>query len=150
MLASASSGAITGAATKTLLAVIGATDRRPKIKKITIGCSDGTPADNHVSFLLRRFSADGTGTSVTPKPIDIGDGTAVTCAAKSNYTAEPTYTGTGYGTLMELTLHQRATGVWEFPDGQEPSCPIGAANGLGIQQVTSLAKTFNVSIVFSE
>jgi hypothetical protein len=49
MIASVVSGSVTGAATKTILSVLAAADRRPRIKRIIIGSDDGTPADNLIA-----------------------------------------------------------------------------------------------------
>jgi hypothetical protein len=147
MIASVVSGDVAGAATKTLLSVLSATDRRPKLKQIIIGCTDGTPADNHVRFALRRMTADGTGTAVTPMPHDPGDGATPTCTSKKNYSAEPTYAA---GNLAEFGLHQRATGVFEPPPGAVWTCAIGSGPGLGLQMLSATVKNYNVTFIFEE
>lgn len=147
MIASVTSGDVAGAANKTIVSAIAAADRRPKIKQIIIGCTDGTPADNHVRFALRRMTADGTGTAVTPLSMDPSDGVTPTVAAKKNYTVEPTY---ATGNLAEFALHQRATGIFEPPPGVVWGCAVGSGPGLGIQMLSATVKNYNVTIIWDE
>lgn len=138
-----SSGDVTGAAAKTILAIFGTAARRPRLIQVVIGCS-GAPADNAAKFMVQKITADGTGTSVTPEVCDSGDGAAF-CTAKKNYTAEPTY-ATGNG--VQLPLNQRATLVWNVPVAY--MSPLGTANGIGIQMVSGPALAYNVTAFFEE
>ena len=140
---SVTSGDVTGAAAKTILAIIGTAARRPRLIQVIIGCS-GAPADNVAKFRIQRFTADGTGTGVTPEVCDSGDG-AASCTAKMAYSAEPTYTSGGG---IVLPLNQRATLVYNVPVAYMP--PIGAAAGIGIQMVAGPALAYNVTAIFEE
>jgi len=139
------SGDVTGAASKTLLSLLSTTNRRVRLKQLIIG-SSGTPADAAVKVAVRRITADGTGTSVTPKALDAAQGTAA-CTAKANYSVEPTYEA---GNLAEISFNQRATVFWEPPPGAEPCCPTGAGNGIGIQMLAGAAVPWNVTAVYDE
>jgi len=147
MIGSTVSGSVAGSTNKTLLSVLSSADRRPRIKCIRISCSDATPTDAMISFALRRITADGTGTAVTPIPKDISDGTAMTCTAKKNYTVEPTYAA---GNVAEFTLHVRASGEFRPGPGEEWAVPIGAGAGLGMTIVTNDTKNYRVEIIWDE
>ena len=140
------SGDVTGAATKTILSLIAATTRRGRITGILIG-SSATPADNAAKFLLRRFTADGTGTGVTPLAVDPAESTAI-LTAKTNYSAEPTYST---GSLLEIALNQRATFQW-FPTEEKEKLvvPATSGNGIGLQMVSGPTVAYNVTFVYEE
>jgi hypothetical protein len=140
---SVTSGDVTGAAAKTILAIIGTAARRPRLIQVIIGCS-GAPADNVAKFRVQQFTADGTGTGVTVESADGGDGAAL-CTAKQGYSAEPTYRATGG---LVIPLNQRATMVYNVPVAYMP--PIGAAAGIGIQMVAGPALAYNVTAIFEE
>jgi hypothetical protein len=147
MLGTVCSGDVTGASTKTLLAVLATATRRPKILQITIGCS-GAPADATAIFGLRRITADGTGTAATPQQVDSADG-APTITAKSNYTVEPTY---ATGDLYDIPLNQRVTAIWNPPFGPPPASNLsgGTVVGLGVQMISGPALAYRVTIEFEE
>lgn len=112
-----------------VISVISASTIRPAVYDIIFG-SNATPADNALTWLLQRFTADGTGTSVTPIALDSGDPSA-TGTSKEDYTAEPTYTANAI--VMNISANQRATTRWVASPGGELKCPATAANGLGMQ-----------------
>jgi hypothetical protein len=145
MQASSTSGAVTGAATKTIIAAIGAAAARPKLKQVIIGAS-ATPADGVALFAVRRFTADGTGTAGTVFASDPGDGTP-RVTTKYNYSAEPTYAS---GNLAEISMNQRATIIWNAPLDGEITSAIGTANGIGIQQISGATVAFTCTIVWDE
>ena len=67
-----------GTSFKTLLAIMassGTSLQRGKIVEFTFG-TDGTPADQAMTFDVSRISADGTATSVTPNKLDPAAGAA--------------------------------------------------------------------------
>lgn len=140
---SVTSGDVTGAATKTLLAIVGTASRRPRLIQVIIGCS-GTPADNAAKFRIQQFTAAGTGTAVSPEVVDGGDG-AASCTAKANCTVEPTY---AVGGGIVIPLNQRATMVYNLPVAY--MVPLGATNGIGIQMVSGPALAYNVTAFFEE
>ena len=145
MHAYSSSGAVTGASTKTIIAVAAAAGARPKIKQVIIG-SSATPADNVALFAIRRFTADGTGTGGTVIAANPGDGSP-DCTTKYNYTVEPTYAS---GNLAEIPINQRATVIWNAPLDGEVSSAVGTANGIGVQQVSGATVAWHVTIVWEE
>jgi len=56
--------------------------RRGKVYDLLIG-TNGTPADNYLQWDISRLTADGTGTAVTPNPLDPAD-VAALATAKNN------------------------------------------------------------------
>jgi hypothetical protein len=146
MYASAASSAVAGAATKTLLAVHGIADRRPKLKQIIIA-GVGTMSDAVAVFALRRITATGTATSLTPRALNPEDGATPSCTAGENYTVEPTY---ATGNLAIIPLHLRGTAVWEPPAGVVVTCAIGTANGLGLQQISSGTENVRCTFIWEE
>ena len=142
----ASSGDVTFAGTtKTVITVIASSTRRPKIQSVKVSCTD-SPADATAVFAVRRFTADGTGTSGTPIQADSADG-APSCTVKVNYSVEPTYST---GNIDESGLNQRALMIWEPPEGADPSCPLGTSNGIGIVMVSGPNLKYRVTIVWEE
>lgn len=112
--------------------VTGTATRRVLIMELIFGC-EGTPADNNVQWLLRRYTDPGTSTAVTPRAVDPSDGVA-TITAGSNHTVEPTYTANSE--LIDIGLHIRALFTWKA--AKEAFAYIGpavAANGLGLTPV---------------
>lgn len=113
---------------KTALGLISATTIRPAIKQILIGAS-GTPADNALAWIVQRFTAAGTSTGVTPKPLDPANPASIATAGE-NHTVEPTYTS---GEVMfEISLNQKASYLWQALPGGEIILPATAANGVGV------------------
>jgi hypothetical protein len=103
---------------KTLLAVMassGTSLQRGKIVEFTFG-TDGTPADQAMTFDVSRISADGTATTITPNKLDPADG-AFLGAATANHTAEPTVTANSR--VGGWAANQRATNRWVAFPGQE-------------------------------
>ena len=114
---------------KTALAIIGGTGVRPKLCEAEWGTD--TAGDFAIEFLLQRLTANGTGTSVTPKPCDSAE-PATEVTAGSNYTAEPTYT-VGE-TPWDVSQHQKSVRIWQALDQEARIVvPATANNGLGIQ-----------------
>src|SRR5271166_7074152 len=56
--------------------------RRGKVYDILIG-TNGTPADNYLQWDVSRMTADGTGTAVTPNPLDPADVAALATSKRS-------------------------------------------------------------------
>lgn len=134
-------------ATKSLLALISSANSRPRIADILWG-SSATPADNAIEWILQRFTAAGTGTSVTPQGLDPAD-PAGNATGKNALSAEPTYTA---GAIMiDIPMNQRSTQRWVAAPGYEIVCPATAANGLGWQPVhASFTGNVTSTIFFEE
>lgn len=124
----------TAAAPQTALSVVGGTVRL-KIYDIILG-SVATPADAQVTMSIRRFTAAGTSTAVTPEPLE-GGGTAAVGVAGQTHSAEPTYAGIG----MLIPIHQRGTFRWVARQGGELCPVITAANGYGIARTANTTGT---------
>ena len=125
----------TAAAPQTALTVVGATTVRPRIYDIIIG-SVATPADAQVTMTVRRFTAAGTATAVTPEPIE-GGGAVALATSGQTHSAEPTYAGIG----MAIPIHQRGTFRWVARQGGELSPPLTAANGYGVARTANTTGT---------
>lgn len=124
-------GKIAVAATKTALVLGTGTNTRPRILYYN-WYSDGTPtSDQGMDIELRRCSALGTTTAVTPKSTDPSDeGLSFTMTGGSNATIEPTYSGF----LEEIVTNPRLTWKWQAYDrADEIIIAAGAATGLGWQ-----------------
>ena len=115
-------------AADTVLSVIAATTVRPRISDVILS-SPSTPNDYSAEFFLQRFSADGTGTSVTPQPIDFGERAAV-ATSKHTYTVEPTLTANEI--LLQMAHNQRATVRWVAQPGKELVIPALAGDGIAL------------------
>ena len=110
--------------------------------------SSATPADNALNWLLQRYTAAGTATSVTPAPLDPAD-PAATATAGQNHTAEPTYTAGAV--LLDISANQRSTQRWVASPGGELVLPATAANGIGVQPVhTSFTGSVEATMHYEE
>lgn len=128
----------TGTATKTAVTIIGSTTVRPALFDLVLGYS-GTPVDQQIQWAVKRFTAAGTaGNSPTPVPLDVGDVAAVATAGNA-HSAEPTYTA---GAIpFQVSLNSRASFRWVAVPGYEIKAPATAANGLGVQLVSTTPAT---------
>ena len=106
--------------------------RRGKVFDVLIG-TNGTPADNFLQWDISRMTADGTGTAVTPNPLDPAD-VAALATAKSNYSAEPTITASS--SLFNVGVNQRASYRWVAAPGSELLFPATAGNGLALRALS--------------
>lgn len=120
--------------------------RRAKWYELLLG-SEATPADNPFLWVLQRFTAPGTSTSVTIQPLDPADA-ATESTAGQNHTIEPTYTANLI--LMRLALNQRATFRWVAAPGGELVTPATASNGVGIATPTSAAVAITATAYIQE
>ena len=147
MQARVTSGNVTGASAKTILAVLASATRRVKLKQLIISCTD-TPADATAVFRVGFITADGTGTARTTVAVDSADG-APSCTAKKNYTGEPTY---ATNDLAYIGLNQRTTLIWNPPfEGEFVSNLSGGANlGIAIQMVSGPALNYDVDAQWQE
>ena len=141
-------GQDTNTATTSILGLTSATTVRPRIFDLIMG-SDATPADNAAKYVLQRYTAAGTATSVTPQAIDPGDPAALASAGKA-HTVEPTYTASAI--MLHWAQNQRATFRWVAAPMSEIVLPATAANGVGIQSITvaGSAVNTNATILYEE
>ena len=134
-------------AADTVLSVIASTTVRPRIYDILLS-SSSAPNDYSADFQLQRFSADGTGTAVTPQPLDFNDRAAV-ATSKHTYTAEPTLTANEV--LLRVSHNQRATCRWVAAPGSEFVIPALAGDGLALLcNAVSTQFTEVATIMFEE
>jgi len=124
---------------------------RARLRELTLGCSDDSPADRALSVLLKRIDdlsggGAGTTTAVTPVPRDSLGRAAVITAAK-NYTDEPTVYG---NQLWELELNLRISLFHEWPQDLAPIVNRDQLLGLLCAPRTANAATLSGSLVFEE
>lgn len=120
--------------------------RRGKIYDMIFGC-EGAAADNPFLYVVQRFTAAGTSTAVTPRPLDPADA-ATEADAGQNHTVEPTYTANQE--LLDIALNQRATFRWQQDPAYGLVYPATASNGIGIQTPTSSALVITSTVHFEE
>jgi hypothetical protein len=115
---------------KTLINVsAGATPRRIKIHEFVFG-TDGTPADNAMTWDVSKTSAIGTGVSGVIVALDPADA-AFSGVSTINQTVEPTVTANS--SLWAAGMNQRATHRWVAYPGQELVIPATTAAGLAFR-----------------
>lgn len=119
---------VTNTVSVTQVTLIATSAIRPSLYDLLIS-SAAAPADNAANYQVKRFTAAGTTTALTPQALDEGD-PAATATAGSNATVEPTYTANAI--LLNLSANQRTTARWLARDGGELVAPATAANGLGL------------------
>ena len=147
MAAYATTGAMALIAADTVLSVIAATTVRPKVYDIVLS-SSSTPNSYSADFQIQRFSADGTGTAVTPMPLDFADPVSIT-TSKHTYTVEPTLTANEI--LLRIAHNQQATVRWVAVPGRELIVPALAGDGLALLcNAVSTQFTEVATIMFDE
>ena len=108
----------------------------------------GAPADQVTVYTIGRITTDGTGSAVTPSPLDAAD-RASKCTCLENHTAEPTYTSGGE--LLEMPLNHRATFRWVAAPGGEFVTPATDNNGIGMKAIHASATTdFRMGAMWEE
>lgn len=111
-----------------LTAATGATTlRKAWIYDVMFG-TDGTPADNTVTYKIDRQTTVGTATSIVPSPLETTDAAAL-ITANANNTIEPTVTAATI--LLEMATNQRASYRWVAAPGGELVVPATNTTGLG-------------------
>lgn len=123
-----------------ILGLTSAATIRPMIYYLVIG-SDAVPADMACDYILQRYTAAGTATSVTPQAIDPADPASLASAGKA-HSAEPTYTTNAI--MLRMPANQRATPQWYAAPGGEIKLPATAANGVGLKCDTTNGTAVNV------
>ena len=122
-------GADTNTATTTILGLTSAATIRPCVFDLILS-SDATPADNAGNYSLKRYTAAGTATAVTPVALDPGDPASLAASGKA-HTVEPTYTAAS-DVLGPFAVNQRPTFRWVAYPEREIKLPATAANGVGL------------------
>lgn len=120
---------------KTLLSVFSSSTtsaRRGKVYDLLIG-TNGTPADNYMTFDISRQTADGTATTVTPNALDPADG-AMLGVSKANYTAEGTITANS--SVFYVGINQRASYRWVAAPGSELVYPATNLAGFALRALS--------------
>lgn len=107
----------------------GATPRRIKVHEFVFG-TDGTPADNAMTWDVSRSSAIGTGTAGVIVALDSADAAALSVST-INQTVEPTVTANS--SQWAAGMNQRATHRWVAYPGQELVIPATTAAGLAFR-----------------
>lgn len=101
--------------------------RRIKLYDVLFGAG-GTPADNVLEFNLKRTTANGTDSAVTPVALDPADAAAVSTVG-SNATVESASI-TANSDLLDFNLNQRATYRWIAAPGSELVIPNVLNSGI--------------------
>lgn len=98
------------------------------------------PADANIRFRVKRTTALGAGTAVTPEPLgnDPNDDRPAITSGLSNHTSEPTYAGVAF---LDFGMNQRNTFRWIARPGGEILITAAKNNGLGCQCVSISAGT---------
>lgn len=106
---------------KTLLALTAATATltSAEVYDVMFG-TDGTPADNTVTYDISRQTAAATGTAVTPVALD-GSKRAAGTVGTANATVEGTITGAS--SVLSIAVNQRASYRWVAAPGSELIIP---------------------------
>lgn len=103
--------------------------RRGQIGDFSVG-TDGTPADNAITWDISRQTAAGTITSVTAVALNPADAAYLGLAA-ANATVEGTITATS--SVFNLGANQRASYRWAAQPGSELVYPATTANGFALR-----------------
>lgn len=117
---------------KTLAAITSSTGastlRRGWIYDVSVG-TDGTPADNAMTYQIDRQTTLGTGTTGST-PLDSSDAVAL-LVCTNNYTVEPTITAST--AMWTLGVNQRASYRLVLAPGGEFIVPATNVNGIGLR-----------------
>lgn len=115
---------------KTALTIVSTVNGRSRLFDYKLSNVGAITVDSQFEVQLKRFTAAGTTTAVTPSPTDPSDPAATLFTAGSNATVEPTYTA---GVVID-DVGVNPRGIYRFtayaPDA-EIILPATAANGLG-------------------
>ena len=110
--------------------------------------NEGSPADQVTVYHVARITTDGSGSAVTPSPLDPGD-RASQCTCLENHTTEPTYASGGE--ILEIPLNHRATFRWVAAPGGEIVTPATDNSGLGLKAIHASATTdFRMGAMWEE
>lgn len=141
------SGNDTNTASTTQLGLTSTAAIQPAIYDLLIS-SSATPASHVGQYQIKRYTAAGTSTAVTPQALGVNE-PAATGIGGVNHSVEPTYTANAI--LLQVSVNQQATWRWvAAPDG-EIYLPSTAANGAGFFTAsTDSAFAIDVTIHYKE
>ncbi len=119
---------------KSLLECAGATSapRRGKIYDILIG-TNGTPADNYMTWDVSRITTTSTGSTTTANVLDPADA-AILAQTVVNSTTEPTVTADS--ALFSVGVNQRASYRWVAAPGSELVWPATSCAGFTLRALS--------------
>lgn len=140
--------ALAAATAETVIALIGATQVKPKI--IEFGVSfDGisATAEPVLVRMIRTTADDGTSTAATEVQFGDPDGPTPNCAAKHSYSAEPTKAAQP---MAVWHVHPQAGLVIQYPLGREPGLDNTTSNGIAIEVTAPAVVNCSAYIVWEE
>ena len=108
------------------------TTRRAWINYILIG-SDATPDDVATEFNVIRGTVSGTGTAVTPRPLDPGETAAIFTAERGTFSGQ---TKTPSSAMLNIALNQRSTFQW-YANRTGIVVPATSDSWVGIESIAS-------------
>lgn len=118
-----------GTASQTILTLVSTAAIRPRLIAFNLSNVGTVSTDAQFEVTVKRFTAAGTTTAVTPAAVDSGD-PASTFTAGTNASAEPTYTANT--TVEDVGVNPRSTFRWvALEQRDEVIMPATAANGIG-------------------
>lgn len=109
------------------------TTRRAWLHYLLIG-SDAAPADVATEFNLIRGTVSGTGTAVTPRPLDPSAPAAIFTCERGTFTGQ---TKTASSAMLNIALNQRSTFQWYAAPGGEIVVPATSDNWVGLESIAS-------------
>ena len=134
---------------KSLLGIFaGATAHRGKIFDLLVG-TNGTPADNVMSFDLTRTTGTSSGyTTIVANPLDPADAVSL-CLATANATTEATISASAV--QWYIGINQRASYRWVAAPGSEFVWPATTSNGFVLRALSpAYTGTATGATLFSE
>jgi hypothetical protein len=123
------------AGSKTALTLVSTANGRSRIIEYKLSNVGAVTVDSQFEVQVKRFTAGGTSTAVTPSATDPSDPAATLFTAGSNCTVEPTYTA---GVVIDDTgVNPRGIYRWTAYDpSAELILPATASNGIGFLVAT--------------
>jgi len=118
-------------ATKSPAILGGGTGVAPRLAEFEV-CSEGAPgSDAMLTVLIRRATALGTSSAVTPGINNTGAMPAAEATFGSECTVEPTYSA---GSIKPFSMNGRTVRSWGARDDNALIwVPLTASNGIGVQ-----------------
>jgi hypothetical protein len=118
------------AGSKTALVVTSTANGRPRIIEYKLSNVGAVTVDSQFEVQVKRFTAAGTTTAVTPGLTDPSDVAATLVTFGSNATVEPTYTASS--TIDDTGVNPRGIYRWtSYDPSAEIILPATASNGVG-------------------
>lgn len=123
------------AGAKTALTLVSTANGRSRLLEFIYSNVGAVTVDSQFEVQLKRFTAAGTTTAVTPTPTDPSDPAATLFSAGSNATVEPTYTAGSV--INDNGVNPRGIYRWTaYAPDAEIILPAVAASGLGFLLAT--------------